>query len=197
MYNLFESWFNPIKHKMTFFKTSWEKEMGTNISLCWWIIVNFVMYDHSMGFPGGSAVKNLPAMQEMWVQSLGQEDLLKEVMTIYSSILACRITSTEKPGGLQSIQSQRVSHDWSNRICHMHPHIEICLTHWTELVIVFLTNFHSLAVPGTYKMYLKRTEVMPSGLIPSCQIEGAKMETVTDFLFLSSKITAWWLKPWN
>ena len=55
---------------------------------------------------------------------------------------------------------------------------------------MFLTNFHSLAVPGTYKMYLKRTEVMPSGLIPSCQIEGAKMETVTDFLFLSPKITA-------
>ena len=40
------------------------------------------------GFSGGSAVKNLPAMQEMWVQSLGQEDPLEKEMAIQSSILA-------------------------------------------------------------------------------------------------------------
>ena len=38
--------------------------------------------------PGGSAVKNLPAMQEAWVQSLGQEDPLEKVMATHSSILA-------------------------------------------------------------------------------------------------------------
>ena len=40
------------------------------------------------GFPGGSAVKNLPAMQETWVQSLSQEDPWEEGMATYSSILA-------------------------------------------------------------------------------------------------------------
>ena len=43
------------------------------------------------GFPGGSAVKNLPAMQEMWVRSLGQEDPLEEGMATHFSILAWRI----------------------------------------------------------------------------------------------------------
>ena len=56
-------------------------------------------------------VKNLPAMQETWVQSLGQEDPLEEGMATYSSILAWRIPWTEEPGGLQSMGSQRVGHD--------------------------------------------------------------------------------------
>ena len=63
------------------------------------------------GFPGGSAVKNLPAVQETWVPSLGVEDPLEKVMSIYSSILAWRIPWTEEPGGLQSIRSQRVGHN--------------------------------------------------------------------------------------
>ena len=56
-------------------------------------------------------VKNLPAMQETWVQSLGQEDPLEEGMATHSSILAWRIPWTEEPGGLQSMRSQRVRHD--------------------------------------------------------------------------------------
>ena len=57
-------------------------------------------------------VKNLPAMQETQVWSLGQEDPLEEEMVTHSSILAWRIPWTEKPGGLQSRGSQRVRHDW-------------------------------------------------------------------------------------
>ena len=49
-------------------------------------------------------VKNLPVMQETWVQSLGQEDPLEEVMATHSSILAWRIPWTEEPGGLQSMR---------------------------------------------------------------------------------------------
>ena len=67
-----------------------------------------------MGFPSGSAVKNLPEMQELqetWVQSLGWEDPLEEGMATHTSILAWRILWTEEPGGLQSMQSQRVRHD--------------------------------------------------------------------------------------
>ena len=48
-------------------------------------------------------VKNLPAMQETRVQSLGREDPLEKGMAIHSSVLAWRIPWTEKPGGLQSI----------------------------------------------------------------------------------------------
>ena len=59
-------------------------------------------------------VQNLPAMQEtqeMWVQCLGHEDPLEEGMAIHPSIPAWRIPWTEEPGGLQSIESQRVRHD--------------------------------------------------------------------------------------
>ena len=45
-------------------------------------------------------VKNLPAMQETWVRSLGQEDPLEKGMATHSSILAWRISWTEEPGGL-------------------------------------------------------------------------------------------------
>ena len=45
-------------------------------------------------------IKNLPAMRETQVQSLGQEDPLEKGMAIHFSILACRIPWTEKPGGL-------------------------------------------------------------------------------------------------
>ena len=53
-------------------------------------------------------VKSLPAMQETWVQSLGQEDPLKKEMATKSSILAWRIPRTEELGGLQSMGSHRV-----------------------------------------------------------------------------------------
>ena len=56
-------------------------------------------------------VKNLLAMQETSVQSLGQEDPLEEGMATHSSILAWRIPWTEESGVLQSMGSQRVGHD--------------------------------------------------------------------------------------
>ena len=57
-------------------------------------------------------VKNMPAMQEAQVQSLGWEDFLEKEMETHFSILACRIPQTEESGGLQSMESQRVRHDW-------------------------------------------------------------------------------------
>ena len=59
-------------------------------------------------------VKNLPAMQDAWVQSLGQEDLLEKEMASHSRILTWRIPQTEEPGGLQSVGSQTVGHEWTN-----------------------------------------------------------------------------------
>ena len=56
-------------------------------------------------------VKNLPAMQETWVRSLGQEDPLEKGMATHYSIPAWRIPWTEEPGGLQSTGLQRVGDD--------------------------------------------------------------------------------------
>ena len=56
-------------------------------------------------------VKNLTAVQETQVQSLGQEDPLEKGMATHSSILALRPPWTEEPGRLQSVGLQRVSYD--------------------------------------------------------------------------------------
>ena len=56
-------------------------------------------------------IMNMPAVQQTWVQSLGQEDPLEKGMATPSSIIAWRIPWTEEPGGLQSIGSQRVRQD--------------------------------------------------------------------------------------
>ena len=56
-------------------------------------------------------VKNLPVVQETWVQSLGWEDPLEKGMATRSSTLAQRIPWTEEPGRLQSMGSQRVGHN--------------------------------------------------------------------------------------
>ena len=65
-------------------------------------------------------VKNPPAMQETWVQSLGQEYPLKKGMATHSRSHAWRIPWTEEPGGLQSMGSQRAGHDW---VTNTHFHI--------------------------------------------------------------------------
>ena len=68
---------------------------------------NFDLAKPPKGVPSGSEVKNLPAMQEMWVQSLGWEDSLEKDMTTHSSILTWEIPWTEEPGGLQSMEMQK------------------------------------------------------------------------------------------
>ena len=56
-------------------------------------------------------VNNLPAMWEIWVQSLGWKDLLEKGMATHSGILAWRIPRTEEPGGLQSLELQSIGHN--------------------------------------------------------------------------------------
>ena len=68
-------------------------------------------------------VKNLPAMQETWVQSLAQEDPLEEEMETLCSILSWRIPWTEAPGRLQSLGLQRVRHS-----CVTNTHIYFVFT---------------------------------------------------------------------
>ena len=80
-----------------------EKEMATHASILAWGIPRTEAPRSSRGFPGSSAVKNPPSMQEMQVRFLGQEDPLEEGMATHFSILAW----TEDPGGLQSTGSQK------------------------------------------------------------------------------------------
>ena len=71
----------------------------------------FVFHAYIVGIPSGSTVKNLPAIQEMQVRSLGWEDPLKEGMETHSSTLAWEIPWIEETGRLQSMGLQRVGHD--------------------------------------------------------------------------------------
>ena len=98
----------------------------------------------SFDFPGDPVVKNLPAMRETRVRSLGQEDPLEKEMAIHSSILAWRIPGTEEPGGLPSMGSHRVGHDWSDLAaaaasilalvgCSPYCHKESDMTEWPTL----------------------------------------------------------------
>ena len=89
--------------------------MGLSTSLLVWVArkfrVGFVCSSHVCLV--AQTVKNLPAMQETQVQSLGQEDPLEKGIATYSSILAWRIPRTEEAGGLQSMRSQWVRNNWA------------------------------------------------------------------------------------
>ena len=94
---------------------------------------NITWYHLYKDFPVAQTVKNLLAVQETRVWSLGQEDPLEKGMAIQCSILAWRIPWTEEPGRLQSMGSQRVGHDWSDFSTQAHAgsscpwYIVICL----------------------------------------------------------------------
>ena len=84
------------------------------INLCWVVplrILDFFGMTLSSLSLVAPLAKNLPAVQETQVQSLGWEDPLEKEMATHSKILAWKISWTEEPGGLQSTGSQRVGHD--------------------------------------------------------------------------------------
>ena len=71
---------------------------------------------YSWAFLLAQMVKNLPAMQQTRVRSLGREDPLEKDMAPHSSTLAWRIPWIEEPGRLQSMGSRRVRHDWATSL---------------------------------------------------------------------------------
>ena len=89
--------------------------------------------------------KNLPAMQETRVHSLGQKDPLKKEMATHSSILACGIPWTEEPGGVQSTGLQRVRHD-SMTNTFKHISINACYIFTCEWILN-LSGFEKEIVP--------------------------------------------------
>ena len=93
------------------------------------------------------AIKNPPAdaggRQEIWVQPMGRENTLGEGLAIHSSSLAWRISWTEELGGIPSIGSQRVGHDWSNSVC-MHSRtqaVTIFFPPWVLFRFTLLATF--------------------------------------------------------
>ena len=124
-------------------------------------------------------VKSLPAMQETLVQSLGQEDPLQEGMAIHCSILAWRISWIEKSGGLQSMEWQRVRHDWATNtlteqnVSHVNvfssvqslSHVRLFATPWTAAhhASLSITNSQS------FLKLLSIESVMPSNHLILCR----------------------------
>ena len=102
----------------------------------------------SWAFLVAQTVKNLPAMQGTWVQSLGWKDPLEEGMATHSSILAWRIPWTKEPGGLQSMGSQRVRRDSATNT-HTSP------------------DFSSLLSSVTYSFALKHSSCSEQYISPS------------------------------
>ena len=97
-----------------------------------------------LGFPGGSVVKDPPAVQktqETWVQSLGREDPLEEKMTTHSSVLAWNTSWKEKPGGLQSMGSQRVWHNWVTELASTSSFPST--SYWRDCLFLILHSFFS------------------------------------------------------
>ena len=100
-------------------------------------------------------VKNLSTMRKTWVQSLGWEDLLEKGMATHSSILAWRIPWIEEPGELQSMESQRVGHDWAanitthrSKVCNQHL---INRYMWQPLYKCILCSLNFIRPHFTYK----------------------------------------------
>jgi len=117
--------------------------------VCVYTHIHIYTYTH-MGFPGGTSSKE-PTYQcrkpKRQVWSLGQEDPLEEGMATHSNILAWRIPWIKEPGGLQSIRSHRVLHDWRD-LAHMHAHTR---THTHTHIHAYICFFRIFSIAGYYK----------------------------------------------
>ena len=112
-------------------------------------------------------------------------------MATHSSVLAWRIPGTGEPGGLPSMESHRVGHDWSDlaaaaAACRWH-HPYGRKRRGNSL----LMKVKEESEKADLKLNIQKTKIMASGIITSWQIDRETMEIVTDFIFLGSKITAY------
>ena len=95
-------------------------------------------------------VKNLPAMQETWIRSLGWEDPLKKEMATHSSIHAWRIPWTEEPGGL--VYRVAKSQIWlSNQHFQVHMYPSKLCTDLSNTETIISITWHPIAIPTSMK----------------------------------------------
>ena len=141
-------------------------------------------------------VKNLPAMQERWVQSLGWDDPLEEEMATYSSIPAWRIPWTEEPGRLQCMGSQRVGHDWeTNTFTFTIPgaclYRFIISTMWCAVLIGSL--------PLTKPVSASQLQPLPKAHLDLCSITGKILSLIRCVTQIFMSLLAYWSTsfPWK
>ena len=109
----------PWKHLLTF--VFYYRFLSSDSAGVWILLPSpsHCILDYTLKIhPGGSAIKNPPAMQETRVRFIGQEDRLEKGMATHSSVLVWRISGTEEPGGLPSIGSQRIGHSRATKHRH-------------------------------------------------------------------------------
>ena len=114
----------------TFHFHALEKEMATDQAHHW----------HGWASLVAQTVKNLPAMQETQVQSLGGKDPLEKGMATYSSILTWRIPRTVESGRLLSMGSQRIGHNWVTNTVRFIPPYTVCPKTRFILCICLISN---------------------------------------------------------
>ena len=126
----------------------------------------------------------------MCIQSLGQEDPLEEEMAIHSGILACRIP--EESGGLQSIGSQRVRHDWSDLAC-MHAQRKLTAQGRQWSVQLWLLNLPSqplwFAIPVFLLSFLALKLVFLVALLPKLFFLRLANSPSPDLVFILFLVT--------
>ena len=135
-------------------------------------------------------LKNLPAMQETWIPSVGQEDSLEKGMATHSSILTWRIPWTNEPGGLQPSGLHRVRHLFS---C---PVMSDSAAPWTAAGQASLSftvsqsglRFRSIesVMPASH-LILCRPLLLPSSVFPSTRVfsKEAALHTESSWTLLS------------
>ena len=138
------------------------REERASISMGCWLD----WFDWSQEPVGAQSVKNLPAIQKTWVWSLGQEDPLEKGMETHSSILAWRIPWTEEPGGLQSMGSQRVSHDWvTSSFTFFQVSAKLVNVRWWQTrKIIWPSNRHWGVLEGVLFLFLFYEEAIQLNL---------------------------------
>ena len=107
---------------------------------------------------------------------------LEKEMATHSSVLAWIIPGTGEPGGLPSMGSHRVGHDWSDLAA-------VAAAENEEKLKSLLTKVKEESEKVGSKLNIQKAKILASGPITLWQIEGEKVEAVTDFIFLGSKIT--------
>ena len=108
--------------------------------ICVCVCVCVCMYVYVWASLVAKRLKCLPTMRETWIRSLGWEDPLEKEMATHSNILAWRIPWIEKPGGLHSMGSQRVGHDWATSLSHIYKKQDCKLICITSFYILYIRN---------------------------------------------------------
>ena len=149
-------------------------------------------------------VKNLPAMQETWVQSLCWGDPPEKGMATHCSILAWRIPRTGEPGELQSMGLQRVRHDWllplNNQSSDHHATLDAVCTVSTVIAaiyypaIIFISSFNAQRTPwvgykGQPHFIDKETEAESLTCLVYCWQVVGKTHRLSEFVIPLREIT--------